>query len=61
MKKATWVAGSFLDNFDAAALRLGYDSLPVAWGLAMVNWPSNEDRDAFLDALIKPQSTGVVR
>lgn len=61
MSQAAWIAGSFMDNFNAAAMHLGYDSLPVAWGLAMVDWPSLEDRDAFLGALVKPQSIGVVR
>lgn len=51
-----WRPGTFLDNFNTAAVRLGYMHLPIAWGLAKVPWKSVEDRDAFLDALtrVKP-------
>jgi hypothetical protein len=54
-KQPEWVKGSFLDNLDAAALRLGYRYLPLAWGLAKVNWPSTRDRDDFLNFLTKQQ------
>jgi hypothetical protein len=56
-KKPEWVRGSFLDNLDAAALRLGYQYLPIAWGLASVNWPSPKQRDDFLDLLTRQQVT----
>jgi hypothetical protein len=55
MREPSWVPGSFLDNLDAAALRLGYQHLPIAWGLAKVDWPSTSERDAFLDALTRPK------
>ena len=54
-KKPRWVEGSFLDNFNQAATKLGYKYLPIAWGLASVNWPSTKDRDEFLDALVRPE------
>jgi hypothetical protein len=54
-KQPEWVRGSFLDNLDAAALRLGYQYLPLAWGLASVNWPSTQERDDFLDLLTRQQ------
>lgn len=46
-----WRAGSFFDNFNAAADAVGFDNVDVAWGLARVNWPSPEARDEFLAAL----------
>lgn len=57
MAQVDWRPGSFLDNLDAAALKLGYEHLPVAWGLAKVPWKSTTDRDAFLDALTRIEST----
>ena len=54
-KQPEWVRGSFLDNLNTAALRLGYQYLPLAWGLASVNWPSVEKRDDFLDLLTRQQ------
>lgn len=51
MKQPEWTPLSFLDNFNAAALKLGYDNLPMAWGIGHVRWKSVEDREAFLDAL----------
>lgn len=50
--KVRWETGGVLDNFHAAANALGYEHLPLAWGLAKVNWPSIEDRDAALRALV---------
>jgi hypothetical protein len=61
-----WQKGSVLDNFHAAAMVLGFDHLPVAYGLARVDWPDTDTRDAFLKALTNigngdpaaPDSTG---
>ena len=53
--KPKWTPGSFLDNFNATALHLGYDQLPLAWHLAKVNWKSTQDRDTFLKALVEVQ------
>jgi len=53
MNQAEWTPGSFLDNFNTAAKKLGYAYLPIAWGVAKVPWRSTEDRDAFLDALTR--------
>lgn len=52
-KKVKWQQGSFLDNLDRISLKLGYGNLPMAWGLAHVNWNSVEERDNFLDALTR--------
>lgn len=54
-RKPQWTPGSFVDNLNSAALRLGYQYLPLAWGLASVNWPSTKDRDDFLDLLTRQQ------
>lgn len=51
MEPVKWKRGGVLDNFHAGALVLGFDNLPLAWGLAKVNWPSPEDRDEALRAL----------
>lgn len=48
---AQWKPGSVLDNFHAAALVVGFDNLPLAWGLAKVQWQSIEARDEALRAL----------
>lgn len=53
MKQPEWTPGSFLDNFNAAALKLGYAHMPIAWGLAKVPWKSIDDRDQFLNLLTK--------
>jgi len=52
-KKPQWQSLTFLDNFNAAATKMGYSNLPMAWGLANVRWNSVEDRDSFLDALTR--------
>jgi hypothetical protein len=54
-KKPEWVEGSFLDNFNQAATMLGYQYIPLAWGLASVNWESTKDRDSFLENLVRPE------
>lgn len=48
-----WSEGSFLDNLDKAAIAVGYSNLPIAWGLASVQWKSTRERDEFLDALTR--------
>lgn len=53
MAQPEWRPGTFLDDLNAAALKLGYQHLPIAWGLAKVPWKSTKDRDAFLDALTR--------
>lgn len=50
-----WVKGSFLDNFNAATVHLGYSDIPLAWHLGKVRWKSPQDRDAFLKALTNVQ------
>lgn len=53
MQQPEWRPGSFLDNLTVATMKLGYDYIPVAWGLAKVPWKSTSDRDAFLNALTR--------
>lgn len=55
MAKPKWRPGSFLDNFNAAALHLGHSDLPLAWHLAKVRWGSTKERDVFLKALTNVQ------
>lgn len=57
MKKPVmaWQELSFLDNLDAGARVLGYNNLPLAWGLAKVQWRSIEERDGFLNELTRTE------
>lgn len=50
-----WREGSFLDYFNAASTKLGYDNIPVAWGIAQVNWKSKEEFSSFVDSLVNPE------
>lgn len=52
MKPPSWEPLSFLDNLNAAANHVGYENLPLAWGLATVNWETIEQRDTVLAALV---------
>ena len=45
-----WTEGSQLDYFNSAANILGYNNLPLAWGLSLVSWKSRDDFDRFLNA-----------
>jgi hypothetical protein len=47
-----WRPDSFLDYFNEAATRLGYENLPIAWGIAGTNWKSKEELTFFLDSLV---------
>jgi hypothetical protein len=47
-----WRSDSFLDYFNEAATRLGYENLPIAWGIAGTNWKSKEELTFFLDSLV---------
>lgn len=51
-EKIGWREGSFLDYFNEASAKLGYDNIPVAWGIAQVNWKSKEDFSSFINSLI---------
>lgn len=57
-EKIKWKPGSFFDNLDAAARYVGYDNLPLAFGLARINWPSVDERDTFLRALTRINDEG---
>jgi hypothetical protein len=52
VSRPKWQELSFLDNLNSAALYLGYANLPLAWGLAKVNWRSVDERDDFLKTLV---------
>jgi hypothetical protein len=57
-EEVQWKPGGFLDNFDAAAKYLGYEHIPLAFGLARVDWPDAEARDQFLRALTRVTDGG---
>jgi hypothetical protein len=57
-KTVKWLRGGFLDNFDAAAKHLGYEHIPLAYGLARVNWPNTQTRDEVLRALTRLSDGG---
>lgn len=57
-KKIEWRETSFLNYFNDAATKLGYDNIPVAWGIAQVNWKSKEDYLAFVDSLVRSEVGG---
>lgn len=52
VSRPQWQELSFLDNLNSAATYLGYANLPLAWGLAKVNWRTKEERDGFFSALV---------
>jgi hypothetical protein len=52
VSRPKWQELSFLDNLNSAALYLGYANLPLAWGLAKVNWRSVDEREDFLKTLV---------
>jgi len=58
MKNPEWTTLSFLDNLNAAALKVGYDNIPIAWGVAHVRWKSVEEREAFLESLTNEKIVG---
>lgn len=47
-----WLEGSQLDYFNTAATKVGFDNLPLAWGLSLVSWQSKDQLNEFLDALV---------
>lgn len=53
VSKPKWQELSFLDNLDSAAMYLGYANLPLAWGLAKVNWRTKEERNDFFATLVR--------
>lgn len=44
---------SWIENVAAAVDRLGVEPAGVVWGIAMTDWSSVEERDAFLDAITR--------
>lgn len=46
-----WRSGSRLDLFNEGVKRLGYEHIPLAWGLSMVEWRSKSELNQFIDAL----------
>jgi hypothetical protein len=63
MRKFTpkWTAGSFWDNFSAAADAVGFENADIAWGLASVPWESIEDREAFFDSISATRTRDLIR
>jgi hypothetical protein len=59
--KPKWTAGSFWDNFSAAADAVGFENADIAWGLASVPWESIEDRESFLDSITLPRTRDLAR
>jgi len=41
---------SFQNDIDAAVKVFGVKDIGLIWGLGMVQWESDEDRDSFLQA-----------
>ena len=60
MKKpqVQWLEGSQLDYFNTAANKVGYDNLPLAWGLSLVSWQSKDQLNEFLDAFVYKRTQG---
>lgn len=48
MHDATFNPGSFFDNVDKFANSFGYQNAAIAIELAMISWPSPEERDSFI-------------
>jgi hypothetical protein len=51
MAEPIWMPGSFFDNLDKFANSLGYQNAAIAMELAMMSWPSPQERDDFIVAL----------
>lgn len=49
---------NFVNNLDAFLGMTGADAAPVAWSLAQVDWPSDADRDTFINGLLGVNSAG---
>lgn len=58
--KGKFAPGSFYDNLDAAVRAIGLSQPGVVWGIASVSWDSIEDRNAFLDDLVRRNYFDVV-
>jgi hypothetical protein len=48
MDDVAWMPGSLFDNIDKFANSLGYQNAGIVMELAMMSWPSTEERDAFI-------------
>lgn len=58
MAEATsWQPGTLWDNIDAVAGAIGIDQPGLVWGLAQFSWPSTDERDAFLRAVVSQGGT----
>lgn len=51
--KNPWITNGFYSNFNIAVNRLGYENAPIAFGLAMSDWESENDLVDFLSAITK--------
>jgi hypothetical protein len=60
MAGEAFTPGSIYDNIDAVVRAIGFTQPGVVWSLAQVSWDSLEDRNNFLDQLIKRDYFDVV-
>lgn len=49
----TWEPGTVWDNVDAFAGAIGVVDVGVVWGLANVKWRSVEERDGFIQVVLR--------
>ena len=53
MNRDPWKSNGFLSNFNISVNRLGYQHAPIAYGLAMSDWESEDDLVNFLYSMTK--------
>jgi hypothetical protein len=58
MDDIAWLPGSLFDNIDKFANSLGYQNASIAMELAMMSWPSPEERDAFILSITGQEAQG---
>lgn len=45
----------FVDDIDAIVNAIGTSNPGIVWGLANVNWASDQERDSFLQEITSPK------
>lgn len=50
-RKTRWRRGGFLDNFASAVDALGVENIPIAWGMAYMQWDDLDERDRFYESV----------
>lgn len=58
MDDVAWLPGSLFDNIDKFANSLGYQNAAIVMELAMMSWPSPEERDAFIVGITGQDAQG---